>query len=319
MGSCVSQPLTGNGQWGHRHYRLQTPAARSPILLKNASRSCESSDNRMDPLDHDSLWKTAIDPFPRSLLELTFPEVTGRIDGSAKPESLEQELQKLGPESKIGDRHVDKLLKVSLLDGPAGAAPPVGLRSPSRRFRRKRPTLCAIRAVRGHAIQPLQGYNLSDPISLGVAQCYLIRPRQGRPPGRAPISEPAASQPGAFGESALPYAPSEPSEATPSSPFRAITFRTSFPWALPRAISFGPAGAAPPGRAPISVPAALHLGAFGESALPSAPSEPAASQPGAFGQSALPNAGCRATRSGGRSTPLREGFPATCGRTRRGP
>lgn len=92
MGSCVSQPLTGTGQWGHRHYRLQTPAAPSPILLKNASRSCESSDNRMDPLDHDSLWKTAIDPFPRSLLELTFPEVTGRIDGSAKPESLEQEL-----------------------------------------------------------------------------------------------------------------------------------------------------------------------------------------------------------------------------------
>ena len=100
----------------------------------------------MDPLDHDSLWKTAIDPFPRSLLELTFPEVAGRIDGSAKPESLEQELQKLGPESKIGDRHVDKLLKVRLLDGPGRAAPP----------------------------------------------------------GRAPISEPAASQPGAFGESALP-------------------------------------------------------------------------------------------------------------------
>ena len=86
----------------------------------------------MDPLDHDSLWKTAIDPFPRSLLELTFPEVTGRIDGSAKPESLEQELQKLGPESKIGDRHVDKLLKVRLLDGPGRADPPVGLRSPSR-------------------------------------------------------------------------------------------------------------------------------------------------------------------------------------------
>ena len=41
-------------------------------------------------------------------------------------------------------------------------------------------------------------------------------------------------------------AQSEPSETTPSSPFRAITFRTSFPWALPRAISFGPAGAAPP-------------------------------------------------------------------------
>ncbi len=94
-------------------------------------------------------------------------------------------------------------------------------------------------------------------------------------------------------------APSEPSETTPSSPFRAITFRTPFPWALPRAISFGPGGAAPPGRAPISVPAALHLGAFGESALP--------------------NAGCRATRSGGRSAPPSEGFPATCGRTRRGP
>ena len=48
-----------------------------------------------DALDHDSPWKTALDQFPRSLLELTFPEVAASIDWSVEPKSLEQELREI--------------------------------------------------------------------------------------------------------------------------------------------------------------------------------------------------------------------------------
>ena len=70
-----------------------------------------------DPLDHDSPWKGAIDLFPRSLLELTFPDVAARIDWSVTPESLEQELREITPASEVGAKRADKILKVRLLDG----------------------------------------------------------------------------------------------------------------------------------------------------------------------------------------------------------
>ena len=70
-----------------------------------------------DALDHDSPWKTALDQFPRSLLELTFPEVAASIDWSVEPKSLEQELREITPDSEVGAKRVDKLLKVRLLDG----------------------------------------------------------------------------------------------------------------------------------------------------------------------------------------------------------
>ena len=70
-----------------------------------------------DALDHDSPWKTALDQFPRSLLELTFPEAAASIDWSVEPKSLEQELREITPDSEVGAKRVDKLLKVRLLDG----------------------------------------------------------------------------------------------------------------------------------------------------------------------------------------------------------
>ena len=70
-----------------------------------------------DALDHDSPWKTALDQFPRSLLELTFPDVAAGIDWTVEPKSLEQELREITPDSEVGAKRVDKLLKVRLLDG----------------------------------------------------------------------------------------------------------------------------------------------------------------------------------------------------------
>ena len=70
-----------------------------------------------DPLDHDSPWKTGLDQFPRPLLELTFPEAAASIDWSVEPKSLEQELREITPDSEVGAKRVDKLLKVRLLNG----------------------------------------------------------------------------------------------------------------------------------------------------------------------------------------------------------
>ena len=77
-----------------------------------------------DSLDHDSTWKTALDQFPKSLLELTFPDVADGIDWSVEPASLEQELREITPASEVGAKRVDKLLKVRLLDGTDGHSPP---------------------------------------------------------------------------------------------------------------------------------------------------------------------------------------------------
>ena len=71
----------------------------------------------MDPLDHDSPWKSALDLFLRPFLELAFPDVAGLIDWAVEPISLEQELRQIDPDSEVGHRRADKLVKVRLLDG----------------------------------------------------------------------------------------------------------------------------------------------------------------------------------------------------------
>ena len=68
-------------------------------------------------LHHDSSWKDTLDPFTRSLLEVTFPDVADRIDWSVEPKSLEQELREINPTSEVGAQRVDRLLKVRLRDG----------------------------------------------------------------------------------------------------------------------------------------------------------------------------------------------------------
>ena len=76
------------------------------------------------PLNHDSPWKVTVEKFTRSLLEVTFPEVAAGIDWSVEPKSLEEELRMITPDSEVGTKWVDKLLKVRLLDGTDGSSPP---------------------------------------------------------------------------------------------------------------------------------------------------------------------------------------------------
>ena len=62
--------------------------------------------------DYDSPWKEAIENWFESLLVFYFPLVHALIDWSRGYEFLDKELQQLAPESAIGTRTVDKLVKV---------------------------------------------------------------------------------------------------------------------------------------------------------------------------------------------------------------
>ena len=71
----------------------------------------------MDAIDHDSPWKCALELLFRPFLELAFPDVAARIDWAVEPISLEQELRAIRPDSEVGLKRADKLVKVRLLDG----------------------------------------------------------------------------------------------------------------------------------------------------------------------------------------------------------
>jgi len=98
-------------------YPLSLPLQRIWSSVKGLVGAERITRDMAKPLNHDSPWKDTIDQFPRSFLEVTFPEVAAGIDWSVQPESLEQELREITPASEVGAKRVDKLLKVRLLDG----------------------------------------------------------------------------------------------------------------------------------------------------------------------------------------------------------
>ena len=67
--------------------------------------------------DYDSPWKEALDFFFEPFLDLFFPAAHADIDWTRGYESLDKELQQIAPETEIGRRHVDKLIKVWLKSG----------------------------------------------------------------------------------------------------------------------------------------------------------------------------------------------------------
>lgn len=67
--------------------------------------------------DFDSPWKEALDSFFEVFLEFFFPAIYAEIDWSRGHEMLDQELQQVVREAKLGRRHVDKLVKVWRTDG----------------------------------------------------------------------------------------------------------------------------------------------------------------------------------------------------------
>ena len=67
--------------------------------------------------DYDSAWKDVIEKHFESFLEFLFPNIHKDIDFSKNPEILSKELRKITPDSKVGKRYSDVLMKVYLKDG----------------------------------------------------------------------------------------------------------------------------------------------------------------------------------------------------------
>ena len=67
--------------------------------------------------DYDSAWKEVIEKHFEPFLGFFFPDIHQDIDFSKKPEILSKELRKIAPDSKVGKRYSDILMKVYLKDG----------------------------------------------------------------------------------------------------------------------------------------------------------------------------------------------------------
>ena len=67
--------------------------------------------------DYDNPWKIAVERYNREFLAIFCPWLEAAIDWSVDPECHDQELRKLTRDAKTGQRRLDKLLKVRLLDG----------------------------------------------------------------------------------------------------------------------------------------------------------------------------------------------------------
>ena len=69
------------------------------------------------PADYDSPWKEALAHYFRALVELCFPRIAAAIDWAKGFEFLDTELHELLRGAVEGRQHVDKLVRVTLLDG----------------------------------------------------------------------------------------------------------------------------------------------------------------------------------------------------------
>lgn len=71
------------------------------------------------PADFDSPWKEALDKFFHALLDLCFPKIASEIDWTVAPEFLDTELHEILRGAIDGRQHVDKLARITLLNGEA--------------------------------------------------------------------------------------------------------------------------------------------------------------------------------------------------------
>ncbi len=67
--------------------------------------------------EYDSPWKEAIERYFADFMQFFFPAAHAKIDWTQPFEFLEQELRSVVRDAELGTRFVDKLARVSLLDG----------------------------------------------------------------------------------------------------------------------------------------------------------------------------------------------------------
>ena len=66
---------------------------------------------------YDSAWKKVIERYLKHFLEFFFPDIYQAIDFTKEIHFLDKELQEIDPDSTMGDRTADALVKVHLKDG----------------------------------------------------------------------------------------------------------------------------------------------------------------------------------------------------------
>jgi len=67
--------------------------------------------------EQDSVWKEILDGYFQEFITFFFPNIHQDINWAKDYEFLDKELEKIQPDSEVGRKVVDKLVKVYLLDG----------------------------------------------------------------------------------------------------------------------------------------------------------------------------------------------------------
>ena len=67
--------------------------------------------------NYDSPWKEAVEHYFPEFMTFYFPEAYAQIDWSKEPIFLDQELRAVVQDAELGKRFVDKLVRVTLLNG----------------------------------------------------------------------------------------------------------------------------------------------------------------------------------------------------------
>ncbi|MBF0191599.1 MAG: cytosolic protein [Magnetococcales bacterium] len=74
-------------------------------------------DNQSQPTEYDSPWKEILKAYLKDFLEFFLPDAHDGIDWQRAPEFLDKELDRITREAESGNRRVDLLVRVWLLDG----------------------------------------------------------------------------------------------------------------------------------------------------------------------------------------------------------
>jgi Putative transposase, YhgA-like len=67
--------------------------------------------------DYDSPWKDAVEHYFPEFIAFYFPEAYAEVDWSKEPVFLDQELRAVVQDAELGKRFVDKLVRVTVLNG----------------------------------------------------------------------------------------------------------------------------------------------------------------------------------------------------------
>jgi hypothetical protein len=83
----------------------------------STKRQKTTGEKKANKSKYDSAWKKVIEKFFKQFLEFFFPDIYQAIDFTKKIHFLDKELQEIAPDSNMGDRAADVLVKVHLKNG----------------------------------------------------------------------------------------------------------------------------------------------------------------------------------------------------------